>query len=200
MSENEEPEVAPKSGPARETESPAGEARPTLPRWKILALGLAAVFFAIGICMNVFAEGGDATSDPGAKTGEPGMVTPQGLVPGEDGTLATTGDQAPTETGLKGWSPFFVKGGMSFFVAFCVGYALRTFLKMTAIFLGLVFLVLFGLSYIDIVAVDWSAIDGYFDGFVGRVGDEAKHFKTFVTGSLPSAGLATIGLVTGFRR
>ena len=48
--------------------------------------------------------------------------------------------------------------------------------------------------------VDWSAIDGYFNGFVGRVGEEAQHFQTFIPGSLPSVGLATAGLVTGFKR
>lgn len=204
MSENEEPEVAAESAPESTSASPKPETDgpQSLPRRKKLLLALAAVFVSIGVCMNLFASGGEP-ADPVAKSGEPGLVTPGNLVPGQpgpDGTVAAAGEEVPADTGLKGWSPFFVKGGMSFLVAFCVGFALRTFLRLTAIFFGLFFLVLFGLSYIDIVIVDWSAIDGYFNGFVGRVGEEAQHFKTFITGSLPSVGLATAGLVTGFKR
>lgn len=103
-------------------------------------------------------------------------------------------------SGISEYSPAFFKGGLSFFVAFCVGLAARTFLKMSALFLGLVALAVFGLSYMDLVQVDWPAIQGHFDDLASRVGHQVKDFKGFVNGSLPSAGMASLGLFTGFKK
>ena len=38
------------------------------------------------------------------------------------------------------------------------------------------------------------------DSVIGSITDEAQGFKTFITGSLPSAGLAALGLFAGFKR
>jgi len=48
--------------------------------------------------------------------------------------------------------------------------------------------------------VDWNAISLWWDGMLAHVQGQAASIKTFITGSLPSAGLATAGLVTGFRK
>lgn len=110
------------------------------------------------------------------------------------------GDVPSAESGIHSWSPFFMKGGFSFIIGFAVGYAVRTFLKMSLLITGVVALAVFGLSYAGLVDVDWSTISGLFDDAMARVRAEAGHFKTFVTGSLPSASLAAVGLLLGFRR
>lgn len=108
-------------------------------------------------------------------------------------------DEVRAEPGAAGWSPFFLKGGFSFFVAFCVGYATRMWLKLSAIFLGTFFLGVFILSYFGALDVDWTTIEGWWNAAVARIEAEAVDFKTFITGSLPQAGAAGMGLIAGFR-
>ena len=98
------------------------------------------------------------------------------------------------------WSPALMKGGLSFIVGFCIGYALRTFFRIGAVMMGLVLLAVFGLSYAGVVQVDWTAINGFFDRAVAGIKDQVGSVQTFVAGSLPSAGLAGAGLFTGFKK
>ena len=108
---------------------------------------------------------------------------------------------SPNPRGLNvGWSPFFLKGSFSFFVAFCVGYATRVWLKAAALVLGTFFLGVFLLSYAGALDVDWTTLESWWDALTARVRSEAADFKTFVTGSLPAAGLAGLGLLAGFKR
>jgi uncharacterized membrane protein (Fun14 family) len=129
---------------------------------------------------------------------------PKGQLPGDPSGGAPGGEpkSAPTVApGAAGWSPFFLKGGFSFFVAFCVGYAARVWLKLAALALGTIFLGVFLLSYSGvIIGVDWARLEGWWDILAARIEAEAVDFKTFLTGSLPQAGLASLGLVAGFKR
>jgi len=120
-----------------------------IPLWKKLLLALAVASVLFGLGLQVF--GGEAA--PGTGTaGTPSAAGGAGFVP------ATSPGGAPTGTAESGsaseWSPFFVKGGFSFFVGFCIGYALRAFFKISAVALGIVFLAIFGLQQIGIVEVD----------------------------------------------
>lgn len=117
---------------------------------------------------------------------------------GEPNSLPRIETQAEDEGG--NWSPALMKLGFSFFVGLAIGYAVRAFLKVTLLFAGIVLLAVFGLNYFGLVQVDWSAMEGVWDSFIANVQDEAGHFKTFITGSLPSAGMAGLGLFTGFKR
>ena len=99
------------------------------------------------------------------------------------------------------WAPLLAKGGLSFFVAFCVGYALRTFLKGTMLVIGGVALAIFGLQKAGIVGeIDWAVAQGYWDDLTAGVGRQFESLRAFITGSLPSAASAGLGLVAGFRR
>ncbi|MEC8120308.1 MAG: hypothetical protein VX113_00135, partial [Pseudomonadota bacterium] len=75
-----------------------------------------------------------ATSAGGAA--EPAGFTAGGSAGGTiiigDGSTPTAPEAAPL------WALVLAKGGLSFFVAFCVGYALRTFLKGTMLVVGVV--------------------------------------------------------------
>jgi uncharacterized membrane protein (Fun14 family) len=118
------------------------------------------------------------------------------------GGQAAAGAEAGAEEGAAGgWSPLFLKGGLSFFVGFCLGAVLRAFLKISAIVLGLVFLAVFGLSYAGLIpAIDWSAMEGHFNRIVASLSEQASSFKTFIAGNLPSAGMLGLGLFTGLKK
>jgi hypothetical protein len=51
-----------------------------------------------------------------------------------------------------------------------------------------------------IAPLDWTAIQAHFDRLVATLREEGGQFKTFITGNLPSAGMAGAGLFTGFKR
>lgn len=194
-------------------EEPEGSDPRALPTWKKVALALAAVSVLFGFALQAFGGSSDEASTPlaggqetpGGGSSMTNSFAPTGTTqgPGSGGTSGSnqTGVAAATgEGGAGDWSPFFVKGGFSFFVGFCIGYALRAFFKISAVALGLVFLVLFGLEYGGLVEIDWAAAGGLYDSAIAKLSDEFESFKGFITGSLPSAGLAGLGLYTGFKR
>lgn len=125
-------------------------------------------------------------------------MLPQGSKSPQDGASAPA-DGAAEASGLGAWSPFLVKGGFSFVVGFCLGYALRAFFKISAIALGVIFLALFALQHFEIVTIDWSAFEKVYDDGVARLSGEFESLKATMNGSLPSAALAGLGLFTGFK-
>lgn len=170
-----------------------------MPRWKKLLLIGAGALVVLGLALLPF-DGGAATTATGADGGAP----PAGAASlvgggGPGGTTGEPGD-AGESAGAGNLSPAFLRLGFGFFVGFAIGYALRSFLKLVLVFVGIQLIALFGLSYVEWVTVNWAAMNAFFDGFVERVQQEAGAFQTFVTGSLPTAGLASLGLYTGFRR
>jgi hypothetical protein len=58
----------------------------------------------------------------------------------------------------------------------------------------------FLLAYFDLVNVDWTAIQTVWDRFAAAVENEWGDFQRFMTGSLPAAGLAVLGLTVGLKR
>jgi uncharacterized membrane protein (Fun14 family) len=98
------------------------------------------------------------------------------------------------------WSLGFLKMGFSFFVGFSLGYAFRKFLQIALFFAGAFFALMFLLSYQGFVVVQWDVIDLAFSSMVSDLGDQLTRARSFVTGSLPQAGLASLGLVAGYKR
>jgi uncharacterized membrane protein (Fun14 family) len=184
MSASRKPENAPKRA---------------LPPWKKLLLAVAGVFVLVGAVLG-FAHDKKTTSGDGATVQSTGGE--HHYLSGEDSTGAGTGAEGTEAGGVTSYSPFFVKGGLSFFAGFAIGFALRAFFKISLLVIGLILLAIFGLSYagVDVIHIDWTKLDAYFDQFAAAVKEQASGFKTFVTGSLPSAALATLGLLTGFKR
>jgi uncharacterized membrane protein (Fun14 family) len=98
------------------------------------------------------------------------------------------------------WSPVLMKGGAGFLVGFCIGFALRTFARLSAVVVGLVLLALFGLSQGGLITVDWAAIEASFQSAVATIQKETSGLGAFVAGSLPVAGMAGAGIFTGFKK
>lgn len=194
--------------------------RPELTGWKKVLLAFAGAFLVLGGVLRAMG-GGDVTAlehevaadvaapepghDPATGGQEEGgapassALVDGGGAPGDVG-VPEVGDGVQAQPGAAGWSPFFLRGGFSFFVAFCVGYATRVWLRMAAFCLGTFSLGLLALSYAGAIDVDWMTLEGWWKASAARIEAEAVDFKTFLTGSLPQAGLAGLGLVAGFRR
>jgi uncharacterized membrane protein (Fun14 family) len=167
-------------------------AREPLPVWKKLAFTLALLLGLSGLALTrtnaheaqPASQGGASGLDAGAASFGPGGAQ-LGAAP-EDESL---------------WAPLAMKGGLAFAIAFAIGFALRTFMALTMVVMGVVALAIFGLQKAGIVGeIDWNVAEGHWDALTANVGRQFESFKTFVSGSLPSAGAGTVGLVSGFRR
>jgi uncharacterized membrane protein (Fun14 family) len=179
--------------------------RRELPRWKKIVLTSFAFLLLAGLALRVYGyfkhdeAKGSVTTDQRNLTGPDGAggagFVEIGRAPGTEGA-----EGKEVGSGAESWSPVLMKGSMSFLIGFSVGYALRTFFKISAVVLGLVCLAIFGLSYAGLLQVDWATLQAHFDRIAGKFQEQASGFKEFISGSLPSAGLATAGLVTGFKR
>jgi uncharacterized membrane protein (Fun14 family) len=169
--------------------------------WKILLFVLAGVLVAAG---GVMALGGK--DETPARTTAPVPTTP-GAVSGVRNLFGSGGalnPAVPTPAAApesdESLSPAFLRGGLSFFVAFAVAFAFRLFVKLAMFFVGLWLASLFLLSSAGYIEIHWSAIDASFTSWAGAIGKQFESFRTFIQGSLPSAGLAGAGLLAGFRR
>ncbi len=174
---------------------PSTENNKSLPAWKIALAVVSLVCVAAGFGLRVMSEG--ASSSEGMGAGED--ASDQALVEGQGGS-GSSGILRGSDATSSDYSQLLVKGGFSFFVAFCVGYALRTFFKISLVALGFLFLVLFALSYFKLIQVDWNLLEQRYDQLGARLTEQLQAFKSFIEGSLPAAGLAAVGLVIGFKR
>jgi uncharacterized membrane protein (Fun14 family) len=197
-----------------ETRSDSPEARPRFEwtRLRVITFAVAGILILGGVALGLFGGGGadtDALPTGPTGTGDPGL-SGNSLLPGsgpgtspspETGETGETGETpSSVEDSETAWSPALIKGGISFFAAFALAFAFRSFLKLALIVLGLWFAVLFYLSWLGWIEVHWDVIDAAFTGWTATLGDQFQSVQAFITGSLPSAGMAGLGLYTGFRR
>lgn len=178
---------APKKGKGGEKK------RAGLAMWQRVLVLAAILLMVGGVAMGVFLGGADTT--PTTNTTDPsGLV--RGLAPGSGGQ---PGAAAPGEAGIS-WSPVVFRWGFSAFAGFAIGYALRSFLKLSLFAIGFFILMLLGLEYAQIIEVKWDTMADRYDEASSFIGAQTKSFVGFVTGKLPAAGLATAGLVAGLKR
>ena len=156
----------------------------TMPRWKKLAVAAAVVTIVVA---GVISYGSPAAGD-GASGSMSGLNA--SLVDG----------QRTLETGQEPAAKGVFRLGFSFLAGFCIGSFIRATLKVAAIAFGFWLFLTMVLSYYGIMTVDWSQMDSLWSRFSGNVESEWGNFQTFMTGSLPAAGLAITGLAVGLKR
>jgi uncharacterized membrane protein (Fun14 family) len=136
------------------------------------------------------------------KTTNPGGEASGGAPGGDGGDASSTssGDSDEAPPFLDEWSPTLVKGGLGFFVAFWIGYSIRVFAKIVGLFAGLFSLGVLGLQQLGWVTVEWDVAHDQFAALPGFIAEQFSGFKTFLQGSLPSAGMASLGLFAGLKK
>lgn len=164
---------------------------------KVLLLGAMLLMVTGAVLMVV--ESGQEPPATGGGNGAGSSLTGNSFVPGGP-TGGTGGTQPAAATGEEPMSAGFFRLGFSFVAGFCIGLAVRKTLKLAALLVGLLLICLFLLSYFELIEVKWHDIDRLFESFVQRIERESDRFRTFITGSLPAAGLAALGLVAGFKK
>jgi uncharacterized membrane protein (Fun14 family) len=172
----------------------------TVPTWQKYLLIIALVLSAIGLSLQAVAFFNDQNAVEQTATGSD--INTMSLESRSTEAASSTESDKLNLLGIdmSDWSILLTKVGFSFFVGFCLGYVFRIFLKIIFIVCGVVFLLLFGLEYASVVKVDWTIINGYYDGFFVWLKPHASTFQEFVKSNLPSAGLATAGLLVGLKK
>jgi uncharacterized membrane protein (Fun14 family) len=150
-----------------------------MPTWKKVALAVAIGTLATGAALHA----------NGSSEGVAGLST--SLLDGSTNDSANSANPA-----AKG----VFRLGFSFLAGFCLGSFVRAALRVAAIAFGFWLAMTFVLSYYGLMRVEWDAISSIWDRFAANIENEWANFSTFVTGSLPAAGLAATGLVFGLKR
>ncbi len=163
----------------------------------ILVMLLGAGGYAYAIYRGDPLTGAEPATTPGT-TGE-GLALQQGFLPGQ----STSADGSPierAESALEAYSPALFKLGFSFFAGFCMGFAARTFFRISLAIIGVGLLVLFGLQYAGLIDVNWSAWESHYQTITAWLTEQTASFRDFISGYLPSTASAGFGLIAGFKK
>ncbi|MEO1128660.1 MAG: FUN14 domain-containing protein [Planctomycetota bacterium] len=177
-------------------ESPAPKGK-GLSWWQILLASAAVLAMAAGIALPMVLGGETVPEATATATGDvDASAFASGFAPSESGDTAAV---EPEEQADR-ISPVAFRMGFSFFVGFAIGFALRAFVRLSLIGIGLFALLLFGMQYAGFVDINWGAIGDRYESGSEWFSAQFKSFSTFASGELPSAALAMGGLAVGLKR
>lgn len=181
------------------------------PRWKKAAFGLAVALFASGIGLRVHAWATAPDVPPEAETRAPpdatAFVAATGL-----GAAAPAGAGAapraapPAETaagaGISGaLAPVLTESGLSFFLGFSIGVALRAMARAAALAIGVALLGAIALQAAGILpSIDWGRLLDALRSALGAAQSWLGHVEGWVAHAVPSGAMGGLGLAAGVKR
>lgn len=174
----------------------------TAVKWAWIAI--AGVMILLGAFL---AASSPSDANSGAPDGESGKGLPfsgtsftQSSGSGEEGGSGETENADDNGVGLKDLSPTFLKGGFGMFVGFAIGFAIRAFLRLAVLIVGVYMLALTLMAYAGWVEIHWDVMGDQFDQLVENLDAQFKSFKAFLTGSIPTSGMAALGFFVGLKK
>jgi uncharacterized membrane protein (Fun14 family) len=181
--------------------------RPGMPRWKKIVIAGAAALLVAGAGLKLAGKAArkpDPSRPAAADRGSGGMAQP--FVAGKSPSAAPERREegaggSEKRTLSEEISPFFLQGGLSFFIGLAIGTAVRVVYKATLALLGLVLLGVLALSYFGAIGpIDWASIEDWLSVHLKQADEQTAPFRDYLIASLPSATLGGAGLVTGFKK
>ncbi|MFH0947276.1 MAG: FUN14 domain-containing protein [Planctomycetota bacterium] len=165
-----------------------------------IALILLATVAAGSVGIRAFKESresgsGPATSSPGA-LGVHSMA-PDQPVPSPE--LGIDPDQGGEQTTASEVMPYVTEGSFFALIGFALGYLSRKVVKLGLILLAVLFLAVQGLSYAEVVSVDWDRALQLVNDLVLNL-KENQTVTEVLKDRLPSAGGLVAGYALGFRK
>lgn len=169
-----------------------------MPTWAIAALAIAVVVMVLGMGSALFPAGGAAGPAHGGDAALPGGV--QGFAEGG----AAGGEARPTATEQVGtqwgvWGAPTFRLGFSFVIAYLAAFAVRVVLKTAMLGAGMAILLLVGLQAAGIIDIHWAVLESKGGTAAAWLKEQTESMHAFLTGYLPSAGAASVGLIAGIR-
>lgn len=172
----------------------------------LVLAGITAGAVAIRAAVEDDAPAGKSSPDLLADSGAD--EAPHAFLPGIDigGKDTPTAPAPATETPDDGGDspladaiPYVTEGGFFAMIGFALGYASRKVVKLMLIALAGFFLVLQGLSYAEIVHVDWDKALQFTNDLVFNL-KENETIGEIIKDRIPTAGALVAGYAIGFRR
>ncbi len=114
-------------------------------------------------------------------------------------TTSTSSPQ-PKPTAIQAMSPWAMRVGGSMLGGFLLGFALRTFVRITAALLALGLSVFMLLSYFNVMNVDLTSAENKYKSSIEWLDDQANRLENAAKSHLPSSGSGAVGIFAGFRR
>lgn len=158
--------------------------------WAIAALAIAVIVMVLGMGSALFPAQGDAAASAAPAPGAAGLV--------DGNTTATNGTQ-PIGTQWSVWGAPTFRLGFSFVIAYLAAYAVRFVLKTAMIGAGMAVLLLVGLQAAGIIDVHWAVLESKGGTAAAWMKEQTESLHAFLTGYLPSAGAAGLGMFAGLR-
>ncbi|TVQ76090.1 MAG: hypothetical protein EA380_09395 [Phycisphaeraceae bacterium] len=193
----------PKDTPRTAADTPdhAPRRRPGPVALSLLVLSI--ICMVAGIALPLILTSADplptTIQSPTTTTG-PASPYATGLLPTDPSSTPRDSQPIPEEPDSSVLSPAIFQMGFGFFIGFAIAFALRTFIKISLVAMGLFALALFGLEYIGLLSVQWGAIADRYDSFSAWLSAQTESFSAFITGQIPSAATAIAGFAVGFSR
>lgn len=120
--------------------------------------------------------------------------------PGEGASDLARGLTADRPRAVETAAPAAFRLGASFMGGYFLGWALRTFIKVTLLVAGAIAVLIAVGQKTGIISLDWAAMQNHVTESVSSLRGEAEHLRTLLTGLLPSAAAAGTGAVVGVRK
>lgn len=126
--------------------------------------------------------------------------TPPPAAPAGQATLAeASGEAVATQVHTMQGSPALFRFGISYIAGFFLGYGLRRFVKLTLILSVVAFAAIFFMRKAGWIDLDWHSVETHLADSFAWLKGQAEALKVFVTGYVPSAVAAGVGLLFGAR-
>lgn len=126
-------------------------------------------------------------------------IFPEAIPPTNPGETEPASKNSDPET-LNEWSPTFLKGGAGLFMGFCVGFAIRSFIKLGSVILGFYVLSLLMLSWLGWIDINYPEIDNQLGDLSENFKGQFESFKAFLSGAIPTTGMAGFGFFAGLKK
>lgn len=117
--------------------------------------------------------------------------------PLDDASAETPKEPLPWTARLGGW---LARLGLSFAAGLVLGVFFRAFLKTMAAITAVVIAGIVGLSYFEVLNIDFTSMRQNYDSFAGWLSDQGYRAKDMIVGVLPSFTAAVSGFFVGFIR
>jgi uncharacterized membrane protein (Fun14 family) len=160
--------------------------------WRSPSLWIAVAITLVGLGLWAYAASTKPKTTGGAA---PGMIS--GFTSGDP---LAAGNPAPEPRLIDKASPAVARFGACFVAGFCVAYAFKKFIKVTALITGVFLIAMFALQKTGVIDLDWAWFQDGFDRSLAWVKGEAGAMKEFILGYLPSSASAAAGMVVGLRK
>jgi len=129
----------------------------------------------------------------------PKQAPPASAPAGQASLAQASGEAVAAQVHSMQGSPALFRFGLSYMAGFFLGYGLRRFLKVTIVLSLIAAGAVFLMRKAGWIELDWSSLETHLTDSFAWLRGQVEALKVFITGYVPSAAAAGVGIVLGAR-